>query len=193
MVDLSGLRKNYDPDTFTMLLSRAIKMAEEDAGLKCIDLQNGLKIGYSTAQTILDWLADNRKIEPKISTHWLRAGRIYVQNNLIPSLQNMIKQMDIGERRAYSLMMELEKRGVIKIQNEFEFLRVKPMASFADLVRQMKKFAKKYNGRCEPTLLARVMYIDLVSAYRLAQYGEENFGYKWSRTKVENYVRRVKI
>jgi hypothetical protein len=53
------------------------------------------------------------------------------------------------------------------------------MASFDDLVRQMKRVGKKYRGRCEPELLVRTLYIDLCTAMRLAQYGEEHCGLRW--------------
>ena len=53
------------------------------------------------------------------------------------------------------------------------------MSSFDDLVRQMKRVGKKYRGRCEPELLVRTIYVDLGTAIRLAQYGEEHCGLRW--------------
>ena len=53
------------------------------------------------------------------------------------------------------------------------------MATFADLVRQLKRVGTKYNGRCEPQLLVRTLYVDPITAVRLSQYGEENLGLVW--------------
>jgi hypothetical protein len=49
----------------------------------------------------------------------------------------------------------------------------------------MKRVAKKYRGRCEPELLVRTPYVDLVTALRLAQYGEEHLGLRWKRRPTE--------
>ena len=192
MANLSGLRKQYSPDEFTMLLSRALELAERNPNVRPDDIQNQLGVGYNPAQVLHDWLVDNHKLEAKISEHWVRMGRLYVQNNLFISLPNMIKQMNVGERRANLIMLELERRGTIKIMADFDFQRLKPMATFEDLVRQMQKFAKKYWNRCEPTLLMRVMYVDIVTACRLAQYGEEKLGMRWKLGGIENYVKRFR-
>ena len=62
----------------------------------------------------------------------------------------MAAMLKIGDRRAFALMMALERKGVIRIQQGFSFERRIRMASFDDLVRQMKRVGKKYRGRCEP-------------------------------------------
>ena len=115
-----------------------------------------------------------------------RCGQ-YVLNNPCPNLVEMGTMLRIGERRAFLVMLALEEheKGVIRIKEDFSFERRIRMSSFDDLVRQLKRVAKKYRGRCEPELPLRTLYIDLVTAVRLAQYGEEHMGLRWKRRPKE--------
>ena len=102
----------------------------------------------------------------------------------MPNLVEMGTMLRIGERRAFLVMLALEQKGVIRIKEDFSFERRIRMSSFDDLVRQLKRVAKKYRGRCEPELPLRTLYIDLVRL-RLAQYGEEHMGLRWKRRPKE--------
>ena len=179
MVDLELLYQRHEFEEVSMLLARAIALARKKPELSWFDVQDELKIGFGEAKIIWDWLVDEHGATPRLSEHWVRAGRTYVLNNPFPTLEDMAIKVNIGERRAYGIMQELEKRGLIKIQSDFTFERTRRMANFADLVRQMKTVGTKYNGRCEPQLLVRTLYVDPITAVRLSQYGEENLGLVW--------------
>jgi hypothetical protein len=179
VVDIQKLYLHRTPEEVIFLLAKASNLAKEKPALNWYEIQNELKIGAQEAYLIFDWLADQHATEPFISTHWLRCGRTYVLNNPFPSLAGMSEMLRVGERRSYLIMQELERKGLIRIKPDFGFDRVGRMSSFKDLIRQLKVIAKKYRGRCEPVLLIRKMYIDPVTALRLAQYGEENLGLRW--------------
>lgn len=181
MADLARLYRHRPVEEVSMLLTRALMLAKDNPKLDWGDIQNTLKIGAEEASIILDWLADKNEAEPHISTHWIRCGRAYVLNNPFPNLVDMAKALEIGERRAFLIMLALEKKKLLRITQDFSFERLRPMSTFMDLVRQMKPIAKKYRGRCEPTLLMRTLYIDPMTAMRLAQYGEETLGYRWKK------------
>ena len=100
-------------------------------------------------------------------------------NTPFPSLEEMAKTLGTGDRRAYAIMLELERRRVVRIGTDFEMLRIKRMSRWSDLVRQLKWVSKKYGGRCDASLLMRILYVDAMTAVRLAQYGEENLGLVW--------------
>jgi len=179
MIDLELLYQNYEFEEVSMMLARALALARRKPQLSWFDIQDELKIGFGEAKIIWDWLVDEHGATPRVSEHWIRAGRAYVLNNPFPTLEDMAIKMAIGERRAFFIMQELEKRGLIKIQSDFSFERTRRMASFGDLVRQLRRVGVKYNGRCEPQLLVRTLYIDPITAVRLSQYGEENLGLVW--------------
>ena len=179
MIDLEHLYQHYDFEEVSMMLAQALALARKKPQLSWFDIQDELKIGFGDAKIIWDWLVDEHGATPNVSEHWVRSGRAYVLNNPFPTLEDMAIKMSIGERRAFFIMQELEKRGLIKIQADFSFERSCRMSSFADLVRQVKRVGTKYNGRCEPQLLVRMLYVDPVTAVRLSQYGEENLGLVW--------------
>jgi len=179
MADIEKLYNHRKPEDVLMLLVQASSMAKKNRELGWSDIQNTLHIGAGEAVIILDWLADNNEAHPKISKHWVRAGRAYVRNNPLPSLATMAWMLEVGERRAFLIMQELERRKLIRIKEDFTFERVGRMASFNDLVRQMKVVAKRFHGRCEPSLLIRTLYIEPYTATRLAQYGEECLSLRW--------------
>ena len=160
-------------------------LAKERPELTLLELQRALRLGYGEATVLFDWLADTHVAAGHISNHWIRCGRAYVLNNPCPNLVEMGTMLKIGERRAFLVMLALEKKGAIRIKEDFSFERRIRMSSFDDLVRQMQRVAKKYRGRCEPELLVRTLYIDLVTALRLAQYGEEHRGMRWKRRPKE--------
>ena len=163
----------------TLLLAQVLTSSKDKPRVSCLAIQNEFKISTTEAEVIFDWLADGGQVEPQISKHWIRCGRRYVLNNPIPDLSDMGRKLGVGERRAFLIMLALEKRKIIHIKENFEFDRRKPMATFNDLIKQMKQVAKKYRGRCELTLLARILYLDPITAFRLAQYGQENLGLLW--------------
>jgi hypothetical protein len=101
--------------------------------------------------------------------------RKYVLNNPSPSLIGMMEYVRIGQQSAFKIMIELERRGVIKIRSDFTFERLKA-SSEDDLIRQMKQVARKYRNRCEPELLTRIMYVDEATARRLSEYGTRELG-----------------
>lgn len=179
MAGIERLYRHREPEEVAFLLARAHALATEKGDPGWQGIQSELKVGSEEAAIIHDWLADNHKAEAKISNHWVRSGRAYVLNNPFPTLSDMARVLKIGEKRAFLIMHALVKKRIIKIKSDFAFERVDRMASFTDLVRQMKVISKKYRGRCEPALLVRTMHVDLVTAFRLAQYGEENLGYRW--------------
>lgn len=179
---MAGIEKLYidrEPEEVAFLLAKAHALATEKGDPGCYGIQTELQVGYEEATIIHDWLVDNHKAEAKISNHWIRSGRAYVLNNPFPTLGDMARVLKIGERRAFLIMSALVKKRIIRIRIDFSFERLDRMASFTDLVRQMKVVAKKYRGRCEPQLLVRTLHVDLVTAFRLAQYGEENLGFRW--------------
>lgn len=179
MADLRNLYKNRSADEVVLLLAQATLLAQKKSKINWYDIQNELKVGAQEAYIIFDWLADKHEAEPHISNHWIRCGRAYLLNNPFPTLADMAKSLRVGERRAFLIMIALEKRGLLSIKQDFAFERKGRMSSFKDLVRQMQRVAKKYGGRCEPQLLIRTLYIDPMTATRLAQYGEEHLGMIW--------------
>lgn len=185
MATLDPLYKYRPVEEVTLLIARASMLAKERPDLTLYQLQNTLHLGYGEAVVLFDWLADNHEVEPHVSNHWLRCGRAYIRNNFFTSLVHMAATLKTGDRRAFALMMALEKKGIIRIQQGFSFERQIRMASFDDLVRQMKRVGKKYRGRCEPELLVRTIYVDLGTVIRLAQYGEEHCGLRWKGRQKE--------
>jgi hypothetical protein len=179
MADISRLYDHFGMEKMNELLSRAEEMARKDATIGCHDIQNGLQIGYEHAVSIFDWLADTHLITPEISSHWVRAGRRYVFNNALPTFREMQERVGLGEQRAYAVMQELARRKFLRITSDFELERVGRAATFRDLVRQMIVVSKKYHRRCEPSLLERTLFVDAVTAFRLAQYGEEFHDLYW--------------
>ena len=156
MATLEPLYKYRPVEEVALLAAHALQLAKERPGLKLMELQNTLRLGYNEAVALFDWLADNHAVEPHVSNHWLRCGRAYVRNNFYTSLAHMAATLKIGDQRAFALMMALERRGMIRIQQGFSFERQIRMAAFDDLVRQMRHVGKKYRGRCEPELLVRL-------------------------------------
>lgn len=179
MVDIRSLYRHRTEDEVTLLLAKASLFAQDNAQISWHQIQNELKVGAAEANIILDWLADNNAAEPQISNHWIRSGRTYVLNNPFSNLTGMARALRIGDRRAFLIMTALQKKGLIALRSDFTFELTRRMSSFKNLVRQMKRVAKKYRGRCEPQLLMRTLYIDAMTAMRLAQYGEEYLGLKW--------------
>jgi hypothetical protein len=102
-----------------------------------------------------------------------------VFNNAQPTLREMQERVGLGEQRAYAVMQELARRKFLRITSDFEFERVGRAATFRDLVRQMIVVSKKYHDRCEPSLLERTLFVDAVTAFRLAQCGEEFHDLYW--------------
>jgi len=179
MADLAKLYSYRPMEEVTLLLAQVLTFSRNKEKVSSLDIQNQFKISTPEAEIIFDWLADGGEVEPKISKHWIRCGRRYVLNNPLPDLVDMGRKLGVGERRTFLIMLALEKRKIIHIKENFEFERRKPMATFNDLVKQMRWVAKKYRGRCELTLLARILYLDPITAFRLAQYGQENLGLLW--------------
>jgi hypothetical protein len=105
---------------------------------------------------------------------------MYVLNNPSPSLLGMMECVRIGRQSAVKIMNELERKGILKIRPDFTFERLKA-SSENDLIRQMKRFAKKYRNRCEPELLMRMMYVDEATAHSLSEYGARELGLRQKR------------
>ena len=179
MADLERLYRNRGTEKAMEILAKATKLAKDSPDIYALDLQHELEIGYSESVVVLDWLADTGETQPKVSHHWIRQGRRYVLNDMAPSLSGMALRLELGERRAYRIMQVLEQRGVLRIKDDFTFERIGRMASFADLIAQLKVVGKKYQDRCEPSLIVRTLYVDPLTAIRLAQYGEEFLGLRW--------------
>jgi hypothetical protein len=182
MARISDLREHWSDDKIQKVIFAACMVAARFKK-KCtvIDIQNALRISYHEAEVIHDFLSDTYLVEARVSTHWIRSARRYVRNNPHPSLAQMCARLDVGDRRGQLLMLELAKRKIVRIKEDFSFEHAKPMATFMELVGQMKVVAKKYNGRCEPELLVRTLFLDETTAFRLAQYGEEVLGLTWRR------------
>ena len=180
--DIHDYLGHKSEEELTAILRKAYLVAKV-IGDKCTanDLQDNLGIGYEAALAIHDLFSDRSIIDPAISNHWVRCGRAYALNNISPSLAGMADALAMGGRRAFLVMLELERRKVIYSRSDFSFAHHKRMASFDDLLRQMKVLAKKYNGRCDPELLVRRMFVDETTAFRLAQYGEEHLDLRWKR------------
>lgn len=176
---IDGFLSNRDPRKVYELLEAALQTAQTRAHITPQSLQRALKIRYREALVIHDWLTDQHLAEPTLSTYLIRSARRFVQNNPFPTLEGMALALDVGDRRAFALMLALERRGVIRIGAGFVLLRTKRMSSWNDLTRQLAQVRKTYGNRCEPELLQRVLYVDMVTAIRLAQYGEEQLGLTW--------------
>lgn len=167
------------PERARTLLRSALSFAQARMGFTPFELQNALRTGYEEALILYDWLTDEGLARSVVSEHMIRCGRRYVLNTPWPTLEGLAIMLDTGQSRAFAIMLELEKRGIIKIGADFSLHRVGRMSSFEDLVRQLRWVAKKYRGRCEPQLLQRILYLDPFTAIRLAQYGEEHLGLRW--------------
>jgi hypothetical protein len=175
MRDIRKLLAYHSFEEWVSILGRATEFAEKNPEAQWIDFQNHLKIGAEEAFIIQDWLADHLRVKPRISNHWIRCGRLYVLNNMFPSVFGMMERLRIGEQTAFQIMFALQKKGVIKILSDFSFERQKASTD-EDLVRQLKRVAKKYRGRCEPSLLMRILYLDEGTAKRLSEYGAKELG-----------------
>lgn len=176
---IEELLPHRNPHEVSALLEAAVHFAEARTRFSPYNLQNELEIGYNEAVAIHDWLADQHLTDPILSTYHIRCARRFVQNNPFPTLHDMTLALNIGDRRAFALMLELERRGVINIGAGFTLSRTKRMSSWGDLTRQLAWVSKKYGKRCEPELLVRTLYVDMFTAIRLAQYGEEQLGLSW--------------
>lgn len=190
MPDLSLLYEQYGVDKTMNLLNRALEMTETNPSVTWIEIQNNLHVSNVASYVLIDWLADNFKTRPRISNHWIRCGRVYVMNNEETSLQEMSSRLNVGNRTAFCVMLELEKKGHIKIISDFRFERIKNGTTTSGFDRQIKRFAKKYRGRCEPELLMRTLYIDYDKAFKLAEHGRDNLGFVWRgkwKTKSKDY------
>lgn len=174
------------------LLNEALKIAEKDPKANWRKIQDELKIGYGEACIIIDWLADNDKTEARISNHWIRSARIYVMNNKHSSLEEMQERLKLGYKSAFRIMIELQKKELIAIKPDFSFYRKKPGSTRENFISQIKKFAKKYRGRCEPELLMRTMYLDYETALNWAEYGKYELGFvwrgRWKRKKISQPI-----
>lgn len=179
MADLTKLYELYGTEKAMKMLADAEELAKKTPDMDWGVIQNTLKIGAGPAFLIMDWLADTHRADVQVSNHEIRAARAYALNTCTPSLAGMAAALEIGEKRALRLMQVLVARKLVRVTDDFKFERLRRMSSFRDLVRQMKVIAKKYGGRCEPQLLMRTMYVDVFTAMRLAQYGEEFLGLKW--------------
>lgn len=179
MTDIRKLFTSRNFESTIALLNEALALAKERQNLGWYDIQNALKIGFEDACILQDWLADSYKTEPPITKYWIQCGRTYVLNNPLPSLAGMAERVRIGDRRAFLIMQELQKRGLISLLSDFSFERHHSGTTEAGFIRQMKRWAKKYRGRCEPELLMRTMYVDYETAYKLAEYGRDHLGFKW--------------
>jgi hypothetical protein len=186
MPDLSLLYEQHGADDTIYLLNRALEMAETNPSITFDDLQKSLSISTPAAYVIVDWLADNFKTAPRMSNHWIRCARMYVVNNTDTSLEDLTTKLNVGNRTAFQLMLALEKKGYIKILSDFTFERIKNGTDRVGFERQIKKFAKKYRGRCEPELLQRLLYIDYDTAFKWAEHGRDTMGFIWrGRWKVK--------
>ncbi len=185
MADLERLYQNRGTEKAMEILAKATKLAKDSPDIHKLDLQRELDIGYSESVIVLDWLADTHEIEMGISEHLIRQGRKYAHNHPFPSLSDMTEKLGVGETRAQLVMQALQKRGIIRIKPDFAFERTGRMTSFAGFIRQLKVIGKKYDGRCEPWLLKRLMFVDPLTAMRLAQYGEEFLGFTWKERSRE--------
>ncbi len=179
MADLQVLMRLRGTEKALEILTKALAYAKEHPQSDVYDLQKNLGIGYGEAVIVLDWLGDTHESEPKLSNHWIRAGRTYVLNNPMPTLTEMTQRLKVGEKRGYLIMQTLMQRGLISVNTDFSFIRTRKMHTFKQLIRQVQKVAKKYGGRCEFGLLERTLYIDPITAFRLAQYAEEHLGLYW--------------
>lgn len=183
MSDALALYKWFEPEKVQELLAQAQILAQSDPELGWYKIQSQLEVGQQAAVVILDWLADKGFVKITITNHWIRAGKTYARNNIAPNLAEMQDSLRVGEQRALAIMRALVQKRVIEVTPEFDFVLIKRAATFADLVRQLKIVAKRYRGRCEAQLLMRVMFIDPITATRLAQYGEEYLGLYWKNKK----------
>ena len=174
---ISELRRyhNRSVEDCIALLNRALKIAEENPDAYWIDFQSRLSIGYEEASYIQDWLADQYRIPLRMSEHWVRSARVYVKNNAFPSLADMMERIRLGRRTALEVMYALQNRGVIRVRPDFTFEKL-ITSSELDFIKQLKRVAKKYRGRCEPELLMRILYVDGATAQRLSEYGATELG-----------------
>ncbi len=179
MPDLSLLYRLYGAGKTVSLLNRAVEMTEINPSISWIEVQDTLHVSANASYVIVDWLADNFKTRPRMSNHWLRCARMYVMNNEEISLHEMTSRLNVGNRTAFQFMLALEKKGYIKILPDFKFERTRKGTDMTGFEQQIKKFAKKYRGRCEPELLERLLYVDYEKAFMLAEHGRNVLGFAW--------------
>ncbi len=176
MADTSKLFEIYTEQQVNSILNRAIKLAQENPKLNWLDIQKAFSTGYGPACIIQDWLSDEYLTQPRVSKHWIRCGKIYVLNNSNLTLFGMTERLKTGWRSAHAILLELQKKGLIRIKDDLSFVRLRPRATKSGLIKQVKSIGKKYRGRCEPELLARKMYIDIETATQLSEYGRRKLG-----------------
>lgn len=176
MADITKLFLFYGSETAIALLNQAIDLAKVNPNVGWGDIQNALKIATEPACIIQDWLSDEYLTEPRISKYWIRRGKVYVANNPFPTIGEMSLRMRIGNRTAFFILIELQKKGLIGIKPDLSFDKLFPQATNEDLIKQMKMWSKKYRGRCEPELLARLMFTDIQTAERLSKHGIQKLG-----------------
>jgi hypothetical protein len=176
MADLTSFIYDYGSKRGFMLLNQAIELAKSNPNLHWGDIQNTLKIGYKGAVIIHDWLCDEYLAEPKLTNHRIQRGRIYTLNTPHPSLEDMAEKMGIGRRKAFLILIELQKKGLVGIKPDLTFKRLRPSCNEEELLKQVKVWGKKYRGRCEPELLMRLMYIDYRTARRISNVAIAKLG-----------------
>jgi hypothetical protein len=175
MLNLKALLRYRSLEHCIVLLYQAAKIAEDHPDASWMDFQNQLGIGAEEAAVIQDWLADQYRVQPRMSEHWVRCGRLYVKNTALPSLGDMMERIRLGRRTALQVMYALQQRGVIRVRPDFTFEKL-ITSSERDFIKQLTRVAKKYRGRCEPELLMRILYVDEVTAQRLSAYGAAELG-----------------
>lgn len=182
MQDLSLLYKLYGADKTIHLLNRAVEMTETNPSITWIEVQNRLHVGAESSYVIVDWLADNFKTRPRMSSHWIRCARMYVLNNRETSLEEMSSRLKVGNRTAFQIMLTLEKKGYIKILSDFKFERVKKGTDMAGFERQIQKFAKNIEVAVNQSyskdfcILIMILLLNLLNMeeIRSDMCGEEN-------------------
>ena len=157
-------------------LVQALELHKKNPNITPWTLQADLDLGWSKAWLVYDWLVDNSLVEPRITKNLIRNARAYTLNNFQPNLKEMALFLRVRDRTASRLMIELQRRKIIRVRTDFSFERIKPAATFENLVRQMLVVAGKYRTRCDVPLLMRTMFIERDRAVVLSVYGATRLG-----------------
>jgi hypothetical protein len=112
-------------EQWSLIVGKAVRVAEEKPDAGWLVFQNELGLGMDEAFAIHDWLTEQYRAKPRLTTHWMRCGRMYVLNNPSPSLLGMMECVRIGRQSAIQIMNELERKGILKIRPDFTFERLK--------------------------------------------------------------------
>jgi hypothetical protein len=70
-------------EQWSSIVGKAVRVAEEKPDAGWLVFQNELGLGMEEAFAIHDWLTDQYRAKPRLTTHWMRCGHISQQVRIV--------------------------------------------------------------------------------------------------------------